>query len=162
MGVIKCDIKIVVNSLLLCTPSVVIYYNFKIYYFGSINITYLIYNTLVGTELRVLSTLGVICRTNNHYHWVFRVDFWTCFKERYFSILYNFIFQYTWCMFGNYLKLLLDDNLFSNIYQNIWGVYIKPNFDILWFFAIFYQHTNLWCTFICQLHLVVIIIHPYS
>ena len=70
--------------------------------------------------------------------------------------LYNKIESILVISLYNSFTLLLDDELFSNMHQDIWVIYLTPNFGIFWCFIIFYQYIDLQYTCLYYFHLLLV------
>ena len=145
MDVIKCDISILGESPYKCNHSVGInikIFWFLIFWFIGYYIPYFqllwwvqfreyseLYGSYAAIIIIVIEFLGLILYT---------------------FIIYGFlIFQYNKIefilviSFYNSFTLLLYDELFSNMHQDIWGIYPTPNFGLFLCFIIFYQYIYL-------------------
>ena len=140
MDVIKFDIAILSESPIIWSHSVGI--NITILKLFNLLFHWILHTifptNLTGTGPWVLRSLWVLWSNNQFYHWVFRVDFVGMYYIWIFILIYNNIL-FTLVIFSSKsFTLSLDDELFSNMYQDIWSIYLIPNFVLFWCFVIFY------------------------
>ena len=120
MGVIKCYITILSERSFRFTRSVDI--NIKMFWiliFWLIGYYIPYFQLLSGTGPRVLRSLWVICSNNHRCNWVFRADLYKFIIYGFLIFLYNKIESILVISFYNSFKLLLYDELFSNMHQDI-------------------------------------------
>ena len=75
---------------------------------------------------------------------------------RFLIFLYNKIEFILVIYYHNYFKLLLYDELSSNMHQYIWGIYLTLNFGLFWCFNIFYQYIDLQYSYSYYFHLLLV------
>ena len=164
MDVIKLYIEILSESLFICTHSVDI--NIKIFY---ILIFWFIGYYIPYFQLIWWGQVHEYSELYGSYAAIIIIVVEFLDNILYKFIMYGFlIFLYNKVEFilviylYNSFTLLLYDELFSNINQDIWGIYITPNFGLFWCFIIFYQYIDLQYPYLYYFHVLLVTNHSTS